>query len=100
MFNVSKSWDTNPCEADLSLYRYFLARRENLIGASRPHRTPLEFLEEFGYQSLRRAERCRFGPTAAAALSGDVDLLKSLLEACCPLNQRLPAMPEVGGTLG
>eukprot|EP00438_Fugacium_kawagutii_P029089 Skav220677 [mRNA] locus=scaffold384:62953:65724:+ [translate_table: standard] len=82
--------------ADLSLYRYFLARRENLIGASRPQRTPLEFLQDFGFCSLQRARRCRFGPMAAAALSGDVDLLKSLLESKCPLNQQLPAMPEVG----
>jgi len=85
-------------DSDPSLYRYFLARRENLIGVGQQRRRLPEFLEEFGFGSLKDAKRIRrgFGPILAAALSADTDLLKTLLEAACSVEQRLKAMPEVG----
>lgn len=83
-------------EADLSLYRYFLARKDTLIGTTPQRRTMAEFLEDFGYKSLKAAKKSSFSPVAAAALSGDVDVLKLLLEARCSVDKPFKTMPEVG----
>ena len=79
-----------------SLYRYFLARRETLIGKPKRSRTMVEFLEDFGYVSLAKSKRSNFSPVAAAALAGDCELLKLLLEAKCSMTKKFKAMPEVG----
>ena len=86
------SWLEN--EADLSLYRYFLARRDTLIGTPKSPRRMDEFLEDFGYSSLAKAKRSTFSPVAAAALAGDCQMLKSLLEAKCSMTKTFKKMPE------
>lgn len=83
-------------EADLSLYRYFLSRKDTLIGTTLQPRSMAEFLENFRYKSLKASKKSSFSPVAAAALSGDADVLKLLLEARCSVDKPFKAMPEVG----
>ena len=83
-------------EGHKDFYRYFLARRE-IMGGIRPlKRTMREFLEDFGFGSLKKSRKAGFGPVVCAALAGDAELVKSLLEAQCPMETPLKAMPQVG----
>ncbi|CAK9064662.1 unnamed protein product [Durusdinium trenchii] len=83
-------------ERRMDLFRYFLARREVMTGLRPVRRTMSKFLDDFCYGSLERSQRSKFGPVIIAALAGDVELLKSLLEARCSMEKRSPAMPAVG----
>lgn len=83
-------------EANLSLYRYFLSRKDTLTGTTLQPRSMAEFLEDFGYKSLKASKKSSFSPVAAAALSGDADVLKLLLEARCSVDKPFKGMPEVG----
>eukprot|EP00435_Cladocopium_sp_Y103_P024830 s3914_g6.t1 len=82
------------------LYRYFLARSQTLTGQPLLRRSMSEFIEDFGFKSLELAKKQKgtMGPLLCAALAGDVDLVKSLLEAKCQvdLTRQLEAMPEMG----
>lgn len=81
------------------LYRYFLARSQTLTGQPLLRRSMSEFIEDFGFRSLELAKKQKgtMGPLLCAALAGDVELVKSLLEAKCQVDPtHLDAMPEMG----
>ena len=88
-------------DRQVSLYRYYLARRESLVGKSHVQRTMNEFLEHFGYKSLEIAKRdSGLGPVCFAALSEDSDLLQVLLEAKCSMDRPLQGIPGLGIAAG
>ncbi|CAK9018298.1 Homeobox protein Wariai (Homeobox protein 1) (DdHbx-1) [Durusdinium trenchii] len=87
-------------EGHMDLYRYFLARREVMCGIRPVRRTIEQFLEDFGYESLKKSKASSLGPVVCAALAGDAELLKSLLEACCPVDKPVKGMPEIGVVRG
>ena len=78
---------------NIDLYRYFLARRDIMI--ARPAtRATKGFWEYFRYEWLKSGSG--FGPVIPAILAGDVELVKTLLAARCPLDRpRVEGMPEV-----
>lgn len=81
------------------LYRYFLARSQTLTGQPLVRRSMSEFIEDFGFKSLELAKKQKgtMGPLLSAALAGDVELVKSLVEAKCQVDPtQLEAMTEMG----
>jgi len=81
------------------LYRYFLARSQTLTGQALVRRSCSDFLDEFGFKSIELAKKqsSTMGPLLCASLAGDVELVKSLLEAKCQVDgQPLEPMEEVG----
>ena len=86
-------------ERDPNMRRYFLARRESLLDKAEKKRTLSEFLQDFGFKSLQQARRASkkvLSPVACAALAGDTQVLRHLLEARCPVDCSIAPLLKVG----
>ncbi|CAJ1348818.1 unnamed protein product [Effrenium voratum] len=97
---VSYKLKSLECQGDMDQYRYFLARREVMTERLPVTRNLKEFLQEFRYGPLRKSRGASFSPVIPAVLAGDVQLVKTLLEARCPVDKPARAMPEVGIAAG
>eukprot|EP00438_Fugacium_kawagutii_P031204 Skav220799 [mRNA] locus=scaffold150:363000:364694:+ [translate_table: standard] len=74
-------------------YRLHLALFEDLTGVERQCRTMESFLSDFGF-SWPLQKNKGLGPAACAALSGDHELLHSLVAAKASVHMRAPGMVE------
>ena len=75
-------------------YRLYLALFEAMTGLASKRRSVNDFMEEFSFS--QPIERCAgLGPVACAALTGDRDLVRNLVNAKACLQTHAPAMPEV-----
>lgn len=82
-------------EGNWDLYRYFLARRESLIGQALEKRALGEFLEDFHFDV--DAKTTTMSPLLCACLSGDLQLVKTLLQQeGLNLHTPLKSMMQVG----
>ena len=72
-------------------YRLYLALFEEMAGLQCKCRTIESFLTEFGFSCLRHNG---LGPAACAALAGDHELLRSLVEAKASVQTHAPGMIE------
>lgn len=89
-------------EGKLSMYRYFLARRESLLNQEEKRRSLSEFLGDFGFKSLREARQVgkSLAAVTCAALAGNVDVLRQLLEAKCSMSVGMAGLPKLGFVAG
>ena len=89
-------------EGKRSMWSYFLARREALLNQHGKRRSLPEFLEDFGFKSLQQAKRAQkcMAPITCAALAGDLDILRQLLEAKCSMTVGMPGLPKLGIVAG
>ncbi|CAE7817443.1 unnamed protein product [Symbiodinium sp. CCMP2456] len=85
-----------------NLFRYFAGRYESFSGLSPPARSLEDFLQAFRFPSLDSAlkQRKGIGAVACAAMSGDVGLLRQLVEMKAPLDTKLQGLWEVALPVG
>lgn len=80
---------------DLTRYRYFSSRFEEIVGRPRRERTLEEFLRDFKFSEKSLRSSSGMGPLACAVLTGDVALLPTLVEKRASLCCAAPNMMDV-----
>ena len=82
---------------DLCLYRFFMARADEICGKSICHDTMEEFLRKYMFSSIADAVGHCKGMTglACATLSGQTPMMQELLDSGASTKLSLPAMREV-----
>lgn len=82
-------------QGKLHYFRYFKSRFETIVGLRKQSRNFAEFLADFHFNEKSLRSSSGLGAVACAVLSGDLQLLPTLLEKGAKLRCRAPNMLDI-----